>query len=231
VSRKILIFVASLGLCWFGCGQSATAQEPSRESITRLKQAVVIVTTYDGQGKAHLQGTGFFISPDCIVTNAHVIKEASFIRAKLFSGKTVAIKEVFAEDAKSDLALLRTNACDGDAAVLNIDYSPPAEGDAITVISNPQGSHWKISQGQVGTTWQFENSGPRIAITATILPGSSGGPVINRQGLVVGIAVAHAASADDLNFAIPAQSLRALENSAKLATFSSPARQSSNQSY
>jgi S1-C subfamily serine protease len=185
--------------------------------MTRLKQAVVIITTYDNRGKAQLQGSGFFIRPDCIVTNAHVIKQATLIRAKMLSGKTVTIKEVIAADANADLALLQTDVSPSDAAILTVDYAAPVEGDPITVISNPQGTHWKITQGQVGTTWEFQDSGPRIAITASIFPGSSGGPVLNQQGRVVGIAVAHTAAADDLNFAIPAESLRALETSAKLA--------------
>jgi S1-C subfamily serine protease len=189
--------------------------------MARLKQAVVIVTTYDNRGKAQFQGSGFFIRPDCIVTNAHVIKQATLIRAKMLSGKTVTIKEVIAADANADLALLQTDVSCSDAAILTVDYAAPVEGEPITVISNPQGNHWKITQGQVGTTWEFQDSGPRIAITASILPGSSGGPVLNQQGRVVGIAVAHTAAADDLNFAIPAERLRALETSAKLVMFQS----------
>ena len=70
----------------------------------------------------------------------------------------------------------------------------------------------------VGTIWEFEDSGKRMQITASILPGSSGGPVFNQQGHVIGIAVMHTSSGDDLNFAVPAESLKALQAAASIAT-------------
>lgn len=194
-----------------------TAHEPSNETITSLKRAVVIVTTYDDHGKPLLQGSGFFITPDRIVTNFHVISHASEIRIQTFAGKTFTVQAVIATDAGSDLALLQMGASCLNATTLQVEDETPIEGESIIVLSNPQGSHWKVTHGRVGRIWQFESIGRLMQITADIFPGSSGGPVLNQQGQVIGIAVMHMGGADDLNFAVPAESLKTLQASASVA--------------
>ena len=219
VSTQLKV-AAIVAICLLGCAISRP-QQASSQAIARAKNAVVIVTTYDARGKARAQGSGFFIDRHTIVTNAHVIREAASIRIKTFDGSVLPIQQVIATDSASDLALLRSEATSGKSASLEVDYGGAAEGEPITVISNPKGSTWKITDGVAGAIWDFSDSGPRIAITASILPGSSGGPVLNQQGRVIGIVVAHTASADDLNFAIPAAALKNLQASAKLAMLTS----------
>jgi S1-C subfamily serine protease len=192
-----------------------TAHEPSKKEAS-LKRAVVIVNTYDERGRPLLQGSGFFITPDRIVTNLHVLKNASLIRIETFAGKTITVQTVVATDPGSDLALLQMNATCTDTT-LQVEDATPVEGESIIVLSNPEGSHWKITRGQVGPIWEFENVGKRMQITASILPGSSGGPVLNQKGHVIGIAVMHTGSADDLNFAVPAERLKVLQASASAA--------------
>jgi S1-C subfamily serine protease len=194
-----------------------TAHELSKEKIASFKRAVVIVTTYDDQGKPLLQGSGFFITPDRIVTNLHVISHASEIRIKTFAGKTFTVQTIIATDGSSDLALLQIDASCLNATTLEVEDESPIEGESIIVLSNPQGSHWKVTHGRVGRIWQFEGIGKRMQITADIFPGSSGGPVLNEQGQVIGIAVMHMAGAVDLNFAVPAERLKTLQASASVA--------------
>lgn len=200
--------------------QSKT-REDSAEKIDLLKRAVVIVTTVDREGKPLLQGSGFFTAADRIVTNLHVIKGAGVIRIDTFDGKTTTVRNVVAVDERDDLALLQLEVSPANAAVLQIADSMPVEGQAITVISNPAGSQWKLTRGRVGPTWQFKGTGQRIQriqITASIFPGSSGGPVVNKDGHVIGIAVMHFEGNDDLNFAVSARSLKVLQASTKVAT-------------
>lgn len=153
-----------------------TARELSREKIDSFRQAVVIVTTYDEQGKPLLQGSGFFITPDRIVTNLHVISHASEIRIKTFAGKIFTVQTIVATDASSDLALLQMEASCSNLTTLPVEDKSPTEGESIILLSNPQGSHWKVIPGRVGRIWQFESIGRRLQITAEIFPGSSGAP-------------------------------------------------------
>lgn len=184
--------------------------------IAQCQRAVVVVTTYDDRGKPLLQGSGFFIASDRVVTNSHLIKHSRQIRIKTFEGTTVEVQAVLANNDRTDLAVLQIARTQLDAAIFQLEDAAPVEGESIILISNPQGAHWKISRGNVGQTWEFSDLGKRIEITAAVRPGSSGGPVINERGRVIGVAVMHVPGADDLNFAVPTESLRALQASAGL---------------
>lgn len=211
---KALVFLIASS-----CSVAAQSANPtdSAETIAKLKRAVVIVSTEDKQHQALLQGTGFFISTDLIVTNMHVIRGAGLIRIKMFDGVTRDLQNVIAVNEKEDLALLQLEKPEANVAVLQLAESVPAEGESILVMSNPRDSQWKLTRGRVGPIWQFKGTGKRFQITASILPGSSGGPVVNQEGRVVGIAAMHMESEDPLNFAVPAESLRALRASKSVA--------------
>jgi S1-C subfamily serine protease len=198
-------------------------QTPPQELVSQVKRAVVIVTTYDEHLNALQQGSGFFISPARVVTNFHVIDSAKQIRIKTFNGETVQVHSVLASDKQADLAILQIAALCRDTTTLEVSDISPAEGDSLVVVSNPKGSSWKVTAGQVATTWNFEHLGSRMQITASLKPGSSGGPVVNLQGHVIGIAVMHTGSADDLDFAVPAERLKDLQTSISSTRPVSPA--------
>jgi serine protease Do len=209
-SLAILLAAASFA------SSSVHDHESSQSQLAQLKQAVVVITTYDGRGKPLLQGSGFFIDPEQVVTNMHVIKGASQIRIETFAGTTTTVQSVVATNEKNDLALLRIAQPCPNSAILQLVAAPPVEGESIVLVSNPQGSRWKVTRGNVGMVWEFAGIGTRLQITAAISPGSSGGPVVNERGQVIGIASLHANSADDLNFAVPVESLRDLQAQARL---------------
>lgn len=200
----------------FFAASLVSAREPSKEKIASFKSAVVVVTTYDDLGKPLRQGSGFFITRDRIVTNFHVVNHATEIRIKTFAGKTFTVQSVIATDESSDLALLQMDAPYANAAMLPVEDESAREGELIIVLGNPRDSHWKVTHGRVGRIWQFESIGRRMQITADIFPGSSGGPVLNQQGQVIGIAAMRVGSADGLNFAVPAESLKTLQASASV---------------
>lgn len=215
----VLAFLSALSFPL--AAQSPAAQSPlpqnSLETIAMLNRAVVIITTVNREGKPLLQGSGFFISADLIVTNMHVIKEAELIKIEMFDGATSNVQNVVAVNETEDLALLQLERPEANVAVLQLADSAPAEGESILVMSNPGDCQWKLTQGSVGPIWQFKDTGKRIQITASILPGSSGAPVVNQEGRVVGIAAMHMEGEDYLNFAVPAESLRALQASTSVA--------------
>lgn len=203
---------------------SVAAQTPSTEVVARAKRAVVLITTYDNHGKPQYQGSGFFLTPERVVTNLHVINSAREIRISTFTGRRVFVDSVLATDKADDLALLQLHSPCSDVATLGLEDLEPLAGDSVIVVSNPLGSHWQVTVGEVGAIWDFFDIGKRMQITAGLLPGSSGGPVLNLQGRVIGIAAMHTGSADDLNFAVPAARLKALQTTAATSTLSASSR-------
>ena len=209
VARSLSALIVTAGFLIFA--SLASAQESSAQQITRLKNAVVIVTTYDKNGKPLLQGSGFFVDSDQVATNFHVVKGASHIRVETFNRINSTVTTVLATDEKSDLAILLLAVPLPQSTILSLKTAPPTEGDSITVISNPRGSQWQVTSGSTGLLWEFKGLGERLQITAGISPGSSGAPVIDAEGKVVGIASMYFNSIESLSFAVPVARLQALQ--------------------
>lgn len=189
---------------------TAMAQESSSDILKHVKHAVVLITTYDKNDKPLLQGSGFFIESTRLITSLHVLKDAQGAKIKTFDGKTFRVKGIVAMDEVRDLALIEVGDASPGCTILAIEEITPTEGEQIIVVSNPQGSSWKVSKGIFEARWDFQSGGELLRITASIFPGSSGGPVVNQQGRVVGIATLHIDSSDDLNFALPGEFIKTL---------------------
>lgn len=202
---------AALVVLGFFISASVGCAQESPEKIARLKNGVVIVTTFDERGKPLLQGSGFFIDTDQVATNFHVIQNARQIRVETFNRMVSTVSAVLATDEKSDLALLRLSEPSHQSTVLPLKTTAIAEGDSVTVISNPQNYQWKVTRGSTGLLWEFQGLGERLQITAAISPGSSGGPVLDADGQVVGIASMYFNSLENLSFAVPVARLQALQ--------------------
>ena len=187
--------------------------ETSNETVKRCERAVVTITTYDHRGKRLLQGSGFFIALDRVVTNSHVIRGSRRIQVKTSAGTSIDVENILAINDKSDLAILGIAAPQTSHNIFQVEEAPPAEGESIILISNPQEGHLKTSRGTITQIWDFNDVGKRIEMTAAVKPGGSGSPVVNEQGRVIGIAVMHVQAGDKLNFAVPSESLRELQAS------------------
>jgi len=153
-------------------------------------------------------GSGFVLSPDgYIVTNNHVVEDATEIKAKLADGRELAAK-VVGRDPKTDVALLKVEGTGlaviplGDSAALQV-------GEPVMAIGNPFGLEQTVTTGIVSATGRVIGSGPYdnfIQTDASINPGNSGGPLINGRGEVVGINTAifsQSGGSVGIGFAVP----------------------------
>jgi len=193
----------------------STSPLTAREIAKKALESVVLLVTEDANGKAMTLGSGFQVGSGIIATNYHVIKDASRVYASFHGGNPkFEILGTLAVDEKNDLALLRLgrvvaaedpyDEIVGLAVALPLatGSSPTEVGDTVYVVGNPEGLEGTFSEGIVSA---LRND--YIQITAPISHGSSGGPVMDRYGKVIGVATAFISEGQNLNFAIPVTKL------------------------
>jgi len=180
------------------------------EIARRTFPSVVLLIMNDQRGQPFCIGSGFFIDQDIVATNFHVIAQTGGGFAKIPGQRAkFTIKGIVGIDAVRDLALLQLEPV--TAPPLSLATQLPVNiGDAVYVVGNPEGFEATFSQGIISG---FREIGPArlIQMTAPISPGSSGGPVLDQTGRVMGVSVGGAMHGENLNFAIPAEYLVALQ--------------------
>lgn len=189
----------------------AFAQDFLPELVKRIKPSAVAIETFDSRGNSLSRGSGFFIASDRVITNRHVIEKATRVEVHLIDGKKFTAKGVLAVDGEGDLALLQVDVPAALAVPLAISKTVPQEGESILVVGNPFGLEGSVSNGIVSAVREISGYGKIIQITAPISPGSSGSPVVNMYGQVVGVATLQAAEGQSLNFAVPAERISQLK--------------------
>jgi len=182
-----------------------TAQDVARKAFG----ATVLLLMEDINGQPLSLGSGFFVRDGEIASNFHVVEGAARGYAKLVGQKTkYDIEGISAVDAERDLVLLKIAAHGSQSLSLGNSDSVQV-GENIYVVGNPQGLEGTFSQGIVSSIREV-GTDKLLQITAPISPGSSGGPVLNENGEVIGVAVATFSGGQNLNFAIPSSYLNAL---------------------
>lgn len=185
------------------CGQIAFAQLSATTIYKNTVKSTVTIETDIGLG------SGFFVAPNIIATNYHVVAGATVGQCKTNdSDKKYKIEGYVAVDKSVDLILLKVAELNRPA--IKLAASPKVEiGQKVYAIGSPKGLDATISDGIVSGLRDFEGH-KLLQITAAISPGSSGGPVLNNNGELIGIAVAQVAEGQNLNFAIPKSYLELL---------------------
>jgi S1-C subfamily serine protease len=173
------------------------------------RKAVLTILAYDAQGKIIQTGSGFFISNDGrLVTNRHVINNAINAFAKTEDGANYRVTGTLTSSASLDLAVLKAEA--KQVPFLVIQSVAPEVGSRIAIIGSPSALEGSLSEGIVSAI-RAEDDGTWIQITAPISPGSSGSPVLDSRGQVVGVVTRGSSGRfQNLNFARSSQDLMAL---------------------
>ena len=174
--------------------------------IKRIEPSTVIVFTYDRKGNFLRLGSGFFISQNGdIITNYHVLQGASSAEVKTSDGKTYPINYILADDEQSDIICLSVNIPSQYVYPLSLSTTIPEVGERIIVYGSPLGLEKTVSDGIVSAIREVPDYGKLIQITAPVSPGSSGSPVLNMKGEVIGVATFQFIEGQNLNFAIPSE--------------------------
>jgi len=207
---------ASGGLGHISSAPQKGRELPLPELFEGADPAVVAISTevsgwniFGQQISRPAAGSGFFVSPDgYIVTNAHVIENASTITVLLHDG-SVKPAEVIGRDPESDIAVIKVDVT-GWAYLAFGDSDAVRVGDKVAAIGNPLGE--LANSMTVGHISALNRNitvdgvtRAKLQTDAAVNRGNSGGPLINMRGEVVGVVSAKSAGSgvEGLGFAIP----------------------------
>src|SRR3989441_10150013 len=241
--RRTLAVPVSLGIVLvllFGGPAASAAPAPASappQTVPSLQQlfklsspAVVLIQQLDAAGKWTSLGSGFVVSPSgVIVTNNHVIAPdagAVKLTIKLPRGDVFTDVRVIYTEARRDFAVLSIKAL--GLPTLKVGDSDAVEvGDQVVAIGNPEGLELTFTSGMVESVRLDPSQGYRfIQHQAPISHGSSGGPLLNMKGEVVGINTFTIKDAQNLNGAIPINYVKPYFTDAPTMTWEEFARKS-----
>jgi len=166
--------------------------------------SVVVVEKVNENGEKIGQGSGYVYSNDgTIITNYHVIRGAGTLNVRLHSGASYQVDSIVGYDITRDVAILQVSGVsvpplttqDGELAKV---------GDEVVAIGAPLGLESTVSEGIISA---FRDVGGThiIQTTTSISPGSSGGPLLNEHGQVIGLTTSQMLNGQNLNFVISAR--------------------------
>ena len=173
--------------------------------------SVVCVTTVNDDGTG--LGSGFFVADDMIATNWHVADNASEIEVQTSDGKKCAGK-LWVASPRHDLAIIKLKESYGKNRIVKIRSAQAQELETIYVCGHPEALSFSWSSGTVANSKrilfpQIQNAPkcPLIQLNAAISHGSSGGPMFDAEGNLLGIVTGQWEEGQNLNFAIPTEYL------------------------
>jgi serine protease Do len=169
------------------------------EVYVEVHKSVVLIQTPLGQG------SGFILDQqNIIVTNYHVVTNETEIEVQFFDGTRTQATTIGA-DAYSDIAVLEVSSTPADAVPLTLSEENVGIGQQVIAIGNPLGLTESLSVGYISQVNRLLGLEPIIVpiiqLDLTTAPGSSGGPLLDLDGKVVGIT--NAGTEVGFNFAVP----------------------------
>jgi len=151
-------------------------------------------------------GSGFFINAKGhIITNYHVLGGAARAKVKTADDKIYPVIRILAEDHPTDL-IMAAVAANTETPFLPLSKTVPEVGERVVVIGSPKGLEWTVADGVVSALRDITQGrwrGKFVQTSAPISPGSSGSPVLDMKGEVIGVATFFIVAGQNLNFAIP----------------------------
>ncbi len=188
-------------------------------AVDRARESIVEVSGDTPECSSAVTGTGFVIRPGLVITNAHVVAgvDEPVVRVRL--GDRPMRASVVHFDPQVDIALLSVPQL--EARALDLAQAPAASGQAAAVAGFPDSGPYRVEPARIRTTVRavgddiYGQSGVErevYAFRGVVLPGNSGGPLLDEDGRVLGMVFGAADEADDTGYALTATELdRALD--------------------
>ena len=180
--------------------------------VRSIRPAIVTVVVYDIDRNVANIGTGFFIDRSGhMITNHHVLVGKYSAEIRTFDGKTYPIDRVVSVNPSADLIKVSVDIPSNEVWWINVSPKLPAIAEQIVVVGSPMGLEQTVSEGIISSIRSIPAVGNFFQMSAPISRGSSGSPVVNMHGEVVGVATFQFLQGQNLNFAISSQSILELE--------------------
>ena len=192
-------------------------------SVVSIVTSVRSTSFFGSDYESAAAGTGIIVSGDgYILTNKHVIRDATSISVILDDGTTYENVELVATDPLNDVAFVKINGAEnlpaatlGDSKTLNVGQQVMAIGNALGQYQNTvtvgviSGLGRSVTASDEGG-YNVETLTDMIQTDAAINAGNSGGPLVNAAGEVIGINTATSTTAQNMGFAIPISSVKGM---------------------
>lgn len=187
-----------------------TEQVQSPDVVTDLLNKSVTVYLYNESGEIDGLGSGVFVAEDKIATNYHVVESFPDSIISIINGNDRKLGcRIYKLDKAHDVALLQFDGF--KAEPITLASSLPKIGENVIVAGSPEGLTGTISKGNISAFRDFKPYDFKLLqISAPISQGSSGGPVINEKGELLGITVSTFSEGQNLNFAVPVRYVKYL---------------------
>jgi serine protease Do len=215
-NRWPIIWMLASGVL-FACSLAFADGLTPAQIARRTIPSVVTVRVPAGLGSGFVAGNGL------VVTNLHVLGQAREATVVLADGRELQ-PEVLAADEGHDLLVLKV-AARGLRPLPLGDARKVHPGDRVVAIGHPLGLSNTVSDGLVSAIRQVPQ-GTMLQLSAPIAPGSSGGPLIDDRGRVIGVSTLLVTAGQNLAFAVPIDAVKPLLKARKatpLATWNNPA--------
>jgi hypothetical protein len=168
----------------------------------QLKNAVYKINTASGSG------TGFYLNaPNIFVTNYHVVEGNKNVAIENQTQDRFIAKVIYV-NPDADIAFLKSENHTPDSTIPFDSVQEVRSRDKVFVLGFPFGMPYTITEGIVSNEKQLLDGKNFIQTDAAVNPGNSGGPVVNAEGVLVGVTTAKFTEADNVGFAIPAKIVR-----------------------
>jgi len=183
---------------------SADAPPALEDLISRVAPAVVTIQT------ASSRGSGFFVTPDTIITNVHVVGTDSTVTIRRWNGTTTTAR-VQATAPAFDIAVLKVASVLSNQVSLQLGTTASVRiGEEVIAIGTPLGFLQNTVSRGIVSGLRDVGGATLVQTDAAINPGNSGGPLLNRNGAVVGIIKSGYVASNGLAFAVAVDHARAL---------------------
>jgi len=212
-------------------GRGGTPQALSGDQVVeRVSPSAVSILVGKGDGQVAGVASGVIIRSDGVILTAnHVVKGMREVQVRLKSGEVYDQVALVTSDERRDVAALRIPAAGLPVLPMGNSANAPS-GAPVFVVSNAVGLPWTASSGILSATRMADDvpgagNGYRILqFTAPLAPGSSGGVLVDAEARVLGIVVGSFSVGQNVNFAVPIDSIAGLGNATGGTLFESGAR-------